>query len=862
MLLTGIALRNIRSYGDAETSIELRPGLTLFEGDIGSGKSTILTAVEFGLFGLGDLEAKHLLRHGAKKGSVRVTFEVGGRSYVVSRTLAKSGRGIQQEDCRLEGEGVSGSYSPSELKPKVLEILGFNEKPDTKSTSRIFRYAVYTPQESMKEVLSMGEGQRLDTLRRAFGIERYSWVVTNAEDAVTREWLNRRLDALGEGVAELPRKRTEMESQRKESLDLQESLERLAKEEAEATLAHNRLLDKIEGLGPKKLTVAVLRREIPLIERELRETAVRVARLGENERSAEADLKEATEAGGALEALRPDYEEYTSKKGRLLELESYSEEKVELNGKVQKIRGRIEVERRFLEKDAADLEEEVRGAREASGHIDTVDALVLSLQKRREELSAGVSALEKAESELKELERHAAHLEADKKARERDIAKAEEEWAKIELIGVGAPCPLCKQTLTDDHYRDVHNEYSSRLDSMKTELEAMSSELRSALEGVEAGEKRRASLQRLRDETSEVGIKIGTAENELKELKKGLSLMEGAAGSLAAKKELLASEGYAPAERAALLDAEAQIAALGPKAELFSEFKKRITELEERGVEAEFIHLREVARRKLELEGRLAKSREDKEEAMKRRAEKEEDLKAKSAQIREEEPFLAQLEEAEEKRRAAEVRMNEVGRRLAAARSRLEEAEKRMDSLRREIESMEAKEKEKATLEQTRRWFKELFVPSVSAIEREVLASINEQFDLRFQQWFSELMEAGDISVRIDESFSPVVEQDGYEIDVASLSGGERTSLALAYRLALNTMVKQQSSSESGLLILDEPTDGFSSAQLLRLRDVLQETGCEQIIMVSHEKELESFVDGIYEVSKPSGESVIRKISR
>ena len=862
MLLKGLALKNIRSYGEAETSIDLRPGLTLFEGDVGSGKSTILTAVEFGLFGLGDLEAKHLLRHGARKGSVRVTFEVGGRKYVVSRTLAKSGRGIQQEDCRLEGEGVSGTYSPSELKPKVLELLGFNEKPDTKSTSRIFRYAVYTPQEAMKEVLSMGEEQRLDTLRRAFGIERYSWVVTNAEDAVTREWLNRRLDALGAGVAELSRKRTEMESQRKASRDLGEGLERLAKEEAEASLAHSRLVGRIEELEPKKLTVAGLRREVPLIERELRETAARLARFGEDESSAEADLKEATEAGGALEALRPDYEEYISKKGRLLELEPYGEEKVELNGKVQRIRGRIEVERRVLEKEVADLENKARGAEEASDKIDAVGAQVLALQLRKEELSAGVSSLERVESELKELERRAAHLEADKKSRERDIVRAQEEWANIELIGVGAPCPLCRQTLTDDHYRDVHDEYSARLSSLSSELGPISSELTSTIQEVEAGEKRRASLQQMKDDVAEVEMKIRASENELKELRKGLSSMEEAAGALAAKKELLASEGYAQAERAALLDAEAQLAALGPKVELFNEFKKKVAELEGRGVEAEYIHLREVAKRKPELEGRLAKLRGEKEEALKRKAEKEEDLKVKSAQIREEEPFLVQLEEAEENRKAAEGRMNDLGKRLAAARSKLDEAEIRMASLREEVESMEVKEREKTMLEQTRRWLKEIFVPSVSAIEKEVLAAINEQFDQYFQQWFSELMEAGDISVRIDESFSPVVEQDGYEIDTVSLSGGERTSLALAYRLALNTMVKQQSASEGGLLILDEPTDGFSSAQLLRLRDVLQETGCEQIIMVSHEKELESFVDDIYQVSKSGGESAIGKISR
>jgi exonuclease SbcC len=296
--------------------------------------------------------------------------------------------------------------------------------------------------------------------------------------------------------------------------------------------------------------------------------------------------------------------------------------------------------------------------------------------------------------------------------------------------------------------------------------------------------------------------------------------------------------------------------------EEFNEFKKRIAELEAKGVEAEFIHLREVARRKLEVEGRLARLRDEKEEAKKLKAEKEEDLRTKVAQIREEEPFLAQLEEAEEGRRAAETKKDDLGRRLAAARSKLEEAERRRGSLKEEIDSLEEKEREMSTLQQTKRWLKELFVPSVSAIEKEVLAAINEQFDQHFQQWFSELMEAGDIAVRIDESFSPVVEQDGYEIDAASLSGGERTSLALAYRLALNTMVKLQSSSEGGLLILDEPTDGFSSGQLLRLRDVLQETGCEQIVMVSHEKELESFVDDIYEVSKPSGESVVTKVSR
>ena len=112
--------------------------------------------------------------------------------------------------------------------------------------------------------------------------------------------------------------------------------------------------------------------------------------------------------------------------------------------------------------------------------------------------------------------------------------------------------------------------------------------------------------------------------------------------------------------------------------------------------------------------------------------------------------------------------------------------------------------------------------------------------------------------MRVDENFTPTIEQDGYEMDVESLSGGEKTSVALAYRLALNVMVKKVCEAmHSNLLILDEPTDGFSREQLFRLRDILKELNCEQVIAVSHESELESFVDKIFRITKEAGESKI-----
>jgi exonuclease SbcC len=73
----------------------------------------------------------------------------------------------------------------------------------------------------------------------------------------------------------------------------------------------------------------------------------------------------------------------------------------------------------------------------------------------------------------------------------------------------------------------------------------------------------------------------------------------------------------------------------------------------------------------------------------------------------------------------------------------------------------------------------------------------------------------------IEEDFTPLIEQDGYEHDYNFLSGGEKTSLALACRLSLNTIVQKVSArTKSNLLILEERTNGISEEQLFKIREI------------------------------------------
>lgn len=156
----------------------------------------------------------------------------------------------------------------------------------------------------------------------------------------------------------------------------------------------------------------------------------------------------------------------------------------------------------------------------------------------------------------------------------------------------------------------------------------------------------------------------------------------------------------------------------------------------------------------------------------------------------------------------------------------------------------------------------DFFITTMGVIEKQVMISIQQNFNEIYQKWFSKMIEDSTKSSRIDEDFTPLVEQDGVELPTDYFSGGEKTSVALAYRLTLNTLMRQETESlKSNLLILDEPTDGFSRAQLGKIGQIFREIDSQQIILVSHEQELESFADNTFRVTKEVGMSYVSKVT-
>jgi len=182
-----------------------------------------------------------------------------------------------------------------------------------------------------------------------------------------------------------------------------------------------------------------------------------------------------------------------------------------------------------------------------------------------------------------------------------------------------------------------------------------------------------------------------------------------------------------------------------------------------------------------------------------------------------------------------------------------------LKNLTKEIEEItkEIREKEKILfnlekLKDLKDLIENKFLTVIFEIEKQVMLKLNQEFNNFFKKWFLTLVGDEQISARINIDFSPIIEQKGYELEYVDASGGEKTALALAYRLALNQVVNSTLSdiTTNDLLILDEPTDGFSEKQLYKMRDVLNELKVKQLIIVSHEPKMESFVESVIKLEK------------
>src|SRR5919197_564290 len=92
-MIKAIELQNFISHNT--TKLTFNRGISVFIGHNGSGKSSIIDAITFALYGQHTRKTnKNLVRRGSESSSLNVRFTVGPKEYIAHRQLGNSGQSI------------------------------------------------------------------------------------------------------------------------------------------------------------------------------------------------------------------------------------------------------------------------------------------------------------------------------------------------------------------------------------------------------------------------------------------------------------------------------------------------------------------------------------------------------------------------------------------------------------------------------------------------------------------------------------------------------------------------------------------------------------------------------------------------
>jgi exonuclease SbcC len=168
-----VQLENIRSH--VKSTVPFTRGFNCLVGGLGTGKSSVLYAVDFALFGepLGR-SFEYLLREGADSAKVTVQFTQNGKTYKLTRGLKRRGKGIGQdfEELKLfEDETLIASMKTDAIAEQFKAITGLDKD--------LYREIVWVRQEHLKELLDATPRERQRRLDELFGLSDYETAWSN-----------------------------------------------------------------------------------------------------------------------------------------------------------------------------------------------------------------------------------------------------------------------------------------------------------------------------------------------------------------------------------------------------------------------------------------------------------------------------------------------------------------------------------------------------------------------------------------------------------------------------------------------------------------------------------------------------------
>lgn len=855
MIPIRLSLHNFMCYRDNTSPLDFSNIHTAcLCGDNGSGKSALLDAITWALWGESRAGARNyddLVHLGQTEMGVEFEFEVKCNHYRVIRQHSKPRKRGQpgQTLLKLQVRAPQGFRSISgnslrETQQKIVDILHLDYET--------FVNSAFLRQGRADEFTLKSPVERKKVLADILGLSIYEELERDAKELARQKKEEETL--WGKTIAQMEEEISLKPGYEAEWQRVREQL-MVVEKEVESQKARVLALEREKkALEVKKEQLAELERNIQKAGNELRRWQ---NQLEEHSRKVEEyqqvlqERREVEEGYAALSQARGEYEECNRKARRR---SSLLEHQSELQRKQDAARGELIAEQRARQRKVADLE--TRSQKKAE------------LERELDQVRAELSQLSHLDGELKRkrqlAETLALHIHQLKMAEEQDMAEVRGLRDKLALLEQGeARCPLCDTELGINGIQRVEEKYQAEVRA-RVELEQQKREERIEKEmDRQSLEKEILQLDSRVRAVEARGERARNLEERIKEAVKAAEELTKTRTELTEIARRLTEGDFALEEQGALEEVKRQLEGLGYDAGRHQEVEQRCRELER--FEPLKRRLEEADKFVLTEKTAVAQAREAIAHwsvDVERYRQNALSLKAESAALPE---LERRLGEAELIYQQWQQRQAEGQRALGAVEQKLERCAELERTLQERKRTKQEIERDRDMYEELSRAFgkdgiQAFIIESVlPELEREADKLLSRMTDgrmhLRLESQKALKSREGEVRETLDIIISDELGTRNYEM----FSGGESFRINFALRVALSKLLARRAGAPLPTLIIDEGFGTQDRMGLDRLVEAIKsiEEDFEKIIVTTHIEELKDAFPVRIEVTKTTSGSLV-----
>jgi exonuclease SbcC len=848
MIPLKLQLRNFMPYREVEALDFSGIHLACLAGDNGHGKSALLDAITWALWGktrLGARRDDELIHLGQTEMEVEFTFALDGNRYRVIRKRDSRGSGRSALELQGWDDQVFRPLTEPTIRKtqaRINELLRMDYETFINSAfllqGRADEFTIKPPAERKRILgdilgLSIYDEYEERAKERAKAREQKA-----AEIAARIQDMDRELDRQPEYERELSRAEGQAADLTGTLQKAEEELRQLREERKELDLKATQIDDLSARLAQGEQELAELNEQIAASE----------ARMADYEATL-AERQAIEEGFAALTRARQLNETLNLKLSQLVQL---NERKTQLEKAIIEARHELTTQQRLLAEKNVELETKAEKAAELEADLAAVRAQLESLaklesdrearQQERQELSNQVTSLRTRNEQLK--------AEMEPLREKMDLLKEAE-----------AHCPLCDSELSEvDRDRlvaqfaaegkekaDLHRANQAEIRRMEDEERGIGDEI----EAIDRELKDRPTLQK----------QEATLEKELGEAQVAARELAQARADAAVVEEKLTVQDYAPDEQAELAKLTTQLQELGYDADVHEEVRQdlqilaRFEEAQARlrtaldqmdGERANLEKLRQSQARKQATLAADFEKRDELKQAVERRPEVR-------RQVEENEREVDRLQE--EERRARDV--------VAAIKQQIAHCQYLVKERKNRVAERQKAAEEKGIYDELRVAFGKkglqamIIESAIPEIEDEANALLARMTDGRMNVRFETQRETkkGDTVETLDIKISDELGTRSYEL----FSGGESFRINFAIRIALSKLLARRVGARLQTLVIDEgfgTQDTQGRERLVEAINSIRES-FEKIIVITHIEELRDlFPVRIHVFKTPQGSQI------